>query len=291
MPIAINVSRRVVAKASRPSRPLRPARSAAFTLIELLVVIAIIAILAAILFPVFAQAREKARQTTCLNNCKQMGTAVQMYLQDYDEYFPKGDGFAVPAQNGFGSHSNIRSWEQWPWFFSPYVKNIGVFNCPNSPDETEGLTATNWGNDGNYGYNYSGLNNDQNVNTSLGYLSRSYAELDRPAETFVIFDAGDAQVRAGTNNWSGLLEELDLNLNCDVNRIGTRYSKEGALRHSGTANVVYADGHAKNLGWRGLLTRTANNVPPWMISWIDCTPNCPVPDVGAGKCFDPDKIP
>src|SRR6266516_7867616 len=59
-----------------------------FTLIELLVVIAIIAILAAILFPVFAQARDSARQTTCLNNCKQLGTALQMYAQDYDEGLP-----------------------------------------------------------------------------------------------------------------------------------------------------------------------------------------------------------
>ncbi|MEN6404264.1 MAG: prepilin-type N-terminal cleavage/methylation domain-containing protein, partial [Armatimonadia bacterium] len=60
-----------------------------FTLIELLVVIAIIAILAAILFPVFAKAREKARQTSCLNNCKQLGTAIVQYCQDYDERMPK----------------------------------------------------------------------------------------------------------------------------------------------------------------------------------------------------------
>src|SRR5881296_1738464 len=66
---------------------------AGFTLIELLVVIAIIAILAAILFPVFAQAREKARQTACLSNEKQMGTAVQMYAQDYDEGLPAWDSY------------------------------------------------------------------------------------------------------------------------------------------------------------------------------------------------------
>src|SRR5690349_19366143 len=69
--------------------PLTPrTRHSGFTLIELLVVIAIIAILAAILFPVFAKAREKARQTSCLSNCKQIGTGLMMYSQDYDETYP-----------------------------------------------------------------------------------------------------------------------------------------------------------------------------------------------------------
>src|SRR5438105_1513752 len=72
----------------RVSRSMKSRRRAAFTLIELLVVIAIIAILAAILFPVFAQARENARQTACLSNAKQLGLALQMYTQDYDEVVP-----------------------------------------------------------------------------------------------------------------------------------------------------------------------------------------------------------
>src|SRR5712692_7503045 len=70
------------------TRNRRPFRASAFTLIELLVVIAIIAILAAILFPVFAQARAKARQAACLSNEKQVGTAIMMYVQDYDEVLP-----------------------------------------------------------------------------------------------------------------------------------------------------------------------------------------------------------
>jgi prepilin-type N-terminal cleavage/methylation domain-containing protein/prepilin-type processing-associated H-X9-DG protein len=100
------------------------AKASAFTLIELLVVIAIIAILAAILFPVFAQARAKARQAACLSNMKQVGTAVLMYAQDYDES-------VVPSQNGT-SGVNLVS---WPTIIYPYVKNADVFVCP-AADET-----------------------------------------------------------------------------------------------------------------------------------------------------------
>jgi prepilin-type N-terminal cleavage/methylation domain-containing protein/prepilin-type processing-associated H-X9-DG protein len=256
-----------------------------FTLIELLVVIAIIAILAAILFPVFAQARDKARSASCLSNIRQMGNALQMYLQDYDEIFHKGAGMNSPATNGFGPDTSIDGWTNWPWFYGPYAKNVGIFDCPTSPDGTEQLTATNWGNDGNYGYNYSGLTRDQ------GTPPRMLAEIQEPASTFVFFDAGDCQVRAGDNNWIGLLEELDMNLNCAENQIGTRYSKEGAFRHSGRVNVAFVDGHAKSTDWTTFLTRKADNVAPWMIAWQDCSPNCPPPDAGPGRCFDPTKIP
>ena len=263
----------------------RRERPRGFTLIELLVVIAIIAILAAILFPVFAQAREAARKTACLSNTRQMGNALNMYLQDYDETFHKGAAMVVPAQNGFGANNSLDGWDNWPWFYGPYVKNVQIFDCPSSPDRTQNLTGNNWGNDGNYGYNYSGLTRDQ------GTPPRALAELDRPAEVFVFFDSGDPQVRAGANNWPGLLEELDLNINCDANTWPNGYTKEGALRHSGRTNVTFADGHAKNISWSDLLTRFADNVPPWMINWSDCSPNCPPPDVGPGRCFDPGRIP
>lgn len=264
---------------------LAPRSRRAFTLIELLVVIAIIAILAAILFPVFAQARDAARKTACTSNLRQIGTALNMYLQDYDEQFHKGATMNVPAQNGFGSNTSLDGWDNWPWFYGPYVKNVGVFDCPTSPDRTADLTDPEWGNDGNYGYNYSGLTRDQ------GTAARSLAEIGEPADVFVFFDSGDTQVRAGTNDWPGLLEELDANLNCDANQIGTRYSKECAFRHAGRVNVAFADGHVKTLDWSKFLTRNGDNVAPWMISWGDCSPGCPPPDAGPGKCFDPSKIP
>src|SRR5579859_6093805 len=108
---------------SGPRRPSNMNRKNAFTLIELLVVIAIIAILAAILFPVFAQAREKARAISCLSNMKQLGLAFLQYQQDYDESMPVPYYFifnppTMGAQGGWGGG------------IYPYVKSSGVYACP-----------------------------------------------------------------------------------------------------------------------------------------------------------------
>ncbi len=124
-------------------------RTRGFTLIELLVVIAIIAILAAILFPVFAKAREKARQTSCLSNMRQLGTGLLSYVQDYDGRYP--DSRVMPTYAGQpagylgGWHITeygIRKWYDgnqtqlwgWPMVVSPYVKNAQIFNCPSDSE-------------------------------------------------------------------------------------------------------------------------------------------------------------
>src|SRR5689334_18463236 len=107
-------------------------RRSGFTLIELLVVIAIIAILAAILFPVFAQAREKARSASCLSNLKQIGTGVMMYTQDNDEFMPYGYMYDFPCPST-DSHTTLWYWQD---LCRPYVKNEQVYSCPSASPHT-----------------------------------------------------------------------------------------------------------------------------------------------------------
>jgi prepilin-type N-terminal cleavage/methylation domain-containing protein/prepilin-type processing-associated H-X9-DG protein len=153
-------------------------RRTGFTLIELLVVIAIIAILAAILFPVFAQAREKARQTSCLSNSKQIGLALLMYVEDYDEQFPSGrynPYYPNAADYGKG----------WAGQAYPYTKNAQIFKCPDdATGQVSGSGITLW--PMSYVYNY-------NVATHP-----SLASLNAPAGTVVLAEVtGDqANVQA-----------------------------------------------------------------------------------------------
>ena len=164
----------------RPNwRNVSPGR--AFTLIELLVVIAIIAILAAILFPVFAKAREKARQTSCLSNEKQIGLGILQYIQDYDEKFPGGvvtapvwtykpSGANVPV-TGYG--------EGWVGNISPYVKSTGLFKCPD--DSTTGSTTTT---PPTYPVSYA---------FSEFMPGVSQAALVAPASTAIVFEGSNAK--------------------------------------------------------------------------------------------------
>lgn len=152
----------------------------AFTLIELLVVIAIIAILAAILFPVFAQAREKARQITCVSNEKQMGLALLQYVQDFDEMLP-----LAQYQDNLGVNHD------WASLINPYVKNgvvngpgadtgvNGIWHCPSFPTEQ----------DDNYGIN------DQLCPTAGEIVSAHYhvnnvAAIDEPSDKIIVLEKG-----------------------------------------------------------------------------------------------------
>ena len=116
-----------------------------FTLIELLVVIAIIAILAAILFPVFAQAREKAREATCLSNTKQLGTAVTMYVQDFDEALFFDAGKTAPSTSRTGAVVPSTGTNQVRWWnvIMPYLKSNNVFSCPSDLGPTLSEIAAN----------------------------------------------------------------------------------------------------------------------------------------------------
>jgi prepilin-type N-terminal cleavage/methylation domain-containing protein/prepilin-type processing-associated H-X9-DG protein len=127
-----------------------------FTLIELLVVIAIIAILAAILFPVFARAREKARQSSCSSNLKQIGIGAMMYAQDYDEMMVH---YSLPVTGG------------WTNALAPYIKNTQLYTCPSLNTQAVG-----------YGYNYYYLGN--------GGTSTAMASVQSVAETVAFADGG-----------------------------------------------------------------------------------------------------
>jgi prepilin-type N-terminal cleavage/methylation domain-containing protein/prepilin-type processing-associated H-X9-DG protein len=213
-----------------PSRAGRRAPRTGFTLIELLVVIAIIAILAAILFPVFAQAREKARSATCLSNLKQMALGLRMYAQDYDELYP-------PHRMGTGA-----KWPQlytWKAAIFPYLKNIEFQRCPSNafnrvPKEGE----TNWVERGepfprSYCMNSAGLN-DQIFN------ARSDASVDRPAELIMICECryGYPNVHPAKETWSSFKYSDGWNPTPD--------SPQGVLQtHSGMSNFVFVDGHVK----------------------------------------------
>jgi prepilin-type N-terminal cleavage/methylation domain-containing protein len=117
--------------------------SRGFTLIELLVVIAIIAILAAILFPVFAQAREKARQASCLSNTKQLGTASIMYTQDYDETLPPAAQTALgPGANICGATYDIYVFTAYDAMF-PYMKSAQILQCASAPNAMDLCTDIN----------------------------------------------------------------------------------------------------------------------------------------------------
>jgi len=205
-----------------------------FTLIELLVVIAIIAILAAILFPVFARAREKARTTACLSNVKELATAVHMYVQDYDETMPgytvyTSNSASVPRPYSGGSGTYLY-WMDVLW---PYVLNREVFRCPSysTTSSTDIFQGYGWNAGVGYCINHPTRGRNATPPAPNGYYDGyKLAEIKYPSQTIVIFDATAACVQG------------DLTTSYHVN--SATYSP-WAIRHSGGDNFAFCDGHAK----------------------------------------------
>ncbi|WP_309719286.1 DUF1559 domain-containing protein [Armatimonas sp.] len=228
-----------------------------FTLIELLVVIAIIAILAAILFPVFAQAREKARQTACLSNMKQIGLGMMMYVQDYDEQYP-AQSTAVPAVIA----------DVWQFTIANYITSPpsnwsqpsgNIFSCP-SNQVVRGLSqgtvtrALNIGldlvgrfrltlrADGTYAYLANYAINDSIVGET-GVTSM--AAWDQPANAYMIMEG----------NGDGDLDSNDVS---QENTLGNKRDDQIFWGHADGMNITYADGHAKWLRCNPVLLNNAS---------------------------------
>jgi prepilin-type N-terminal cleavage/methylation domain-containing protein/prepilin-type processing-associated H-X9-DG protein len=216
-----------------------------FTLIELLVVIAIIAILAAILFPVFAKAREKARQSSCLSNVKQLALGMMQYCQDYDERFPmcrydNGRDNVPSPING----TNVTF--TWCENIYPYVKNAQVFVCPSDATarpSTFGTVGTNRGHIWSYGRNYGYFNGDKAiVNNAL-----TLGQFPQPAETIMLNDTNSCN-RSGPRlpNWPG-----NGTTSVDAGITATYFSP----RHNEGANFGFFDGHCKWMKFGGVPAR------------------------------------
>lgn len=259
-------------------------RKIGFTLIELLVVIAIIAILAAILFPVFAQAREKARQISCLSNEKQFGLAFMQYTQDYDESYPLG--VCAPADD-CNVNGNWAYGRGWAGQILPYVKSSAVYLCPSDP--------YSYPDDISYAYNINFAL--MNPNVWWGGIDGQSSKLTAPASTVLVFEtqgylhqqinianeaagimnfpftsgAGNGNTNGAANYYTfsayatGVFSDSNQTggaygsgnpafpvTNCTTNAQLQAASTDGAPcfyhmtgRHIGGSNYVMADGHAK----------------------------------------------
>jgi prepilin-type N-terminal cleavage/methylation domain-containing protein/prepilin-type processing-associated H-X9-DG protein len=210
-----------------------------FTLIELLVVIAIIAILAAILFPVFAKARDAARKSSCLSNQKQLGNAVIMYVQDYDETLPhqEANAGATPRYPTNGAQLiNTNDFAEVNDHIFPYVKNLQVFACPNSKRPTTFTPGgTAWRYEHDYGWNTVVFPSNRGV---------ALATLDRPADTLFACDTSTEYLQ--TNMWQ---ENCAGPYPLGPAAIGTTGTGAGRFqsRHAGMLNVMWGDGHCKSI--------------------------------------------
>jgi prepilin-type N-terminal cleavage/methylation domain-containing protein len=201
-----------------------------FTLIELLVVIAIIAILAAILFPVFAQAREKARQISCLSNEKQVGLGIMQYLQDYDELYPQQQFYSNTVPNA--------KWYTWETAIDPYIKSLGIYRCPSNPYASFSV-------DGVHSMSYV-VNNGIFWNWNQGYKTLA-AEIDQPADTLLVTENQGPWVATDADNV--IFENVAQDYGWGLYPSGAPKPAANAgllyVHSDKMINTIYADGHAK----------------------------------------------
>jgi prepilin-type N-terminal cleavage/methylation domain-containing protein/prepilin-type processing-associated H-X9-DG protein len=271
---------------------------AGFTLIELLVVIAIIAILAAILFPVFAQAREQARKTSCLSNQKQLGLGCLMYSQDYDENLVQGWNSTQPGvlrDDG----SVYRNWTPWTKLVQPYIKNLDLLVCPdnrwNGDIQNGGVNTTARKQIYSpYGYNYGYLGKfagtDPSGSGNYLWTPLPQAQVLRPANVVMITDgmgpdwASADHLSVWTQPIGPVVEPPDALLSTEVffghgwgnqtDDYTATYDWPGyggvSFRHSGGSfvrnqlptggvNVCFCDGHTKFYRAGGLAAGTNFN--------------------------------
>lgn len=252
---------------------------AAFTLIELLVVIAIIALLAAILFPVFARARENARRTSCASNLKQIGLGILQYAQDYDEVmvpvYLDGSCYSssgIDATNS-GTCSGVPRSENFKWMdlTFPYIKSEQVFNCPSQPNNFKKYSYANSNEWGHYAANgaYRGPNGgvdttnppfsdyrETSPGTFLRDMPMKLSRIAVPAVTVMVMDSRRAAATTYWISWDNLSGFTPNNaptfrdIGVDTNDPTVRTfvgGSAGAIseRHLETINVLWADGHVK----------------------------------------------
>ncbi len=255
-----------------------------FTLIELLVAIAIIAILAAILFPVFAKARDAARKTQCLSNSRQIGSALMMYANDYDEMLPGyrfGESF-TPQMNPYWADPNVGNQSDRNIFLNqllfPYTRNDGIWRCPSNPRAWVNVDAQGAMQNQNPDFRSYGGQNSYGANNYVFPSRRGFAlaALPAPADTVGFVDAfyynvlprgpaGAPCVLAGdpggtafvTSGWYPRYWKNIGNAYVGFGDIpepsDAQAEQLGKQRHSEMINVIWLDGHAKAVQYNRLV--------------------------------------